>query len=284
MAGQVQRAGTRSGRPSNEEAAQERVTLPRVLLGLFLIEAAAGLYIFLPLVGRRNTGVKFYRLILIVAGCLSIAALAAHARAAGWGAVTMSDLLAVVLTSLVYLILRYPKRLIFRLTTALLAVVFLVATVLAFQSATGAPLLWSIAGGLSALALLGSVNLAMLLGHWYLVVRGMPIEPLKRVTIATLATILVKLLVVAASLVMAARTGSEYPSQFYRIVVSQGIFFWMRVGWGLVASLLLFPMVWGTVKIRSTMAATGILYVQVVAVVIGEVLGGYLASIEHLPL
>jgi hypothetical protein len=255
-----------------------------VLLGLFLIEAAAGLYLFLPLVGRRNSGVKFYRLILIVAGSLALAALAAHARAAGWVVLTMADLGAVVLTSLVYLVLRYPKRLIFRITTALLAISFLAATTLAFQSATGAPLLWSIAGGLSALALLGSVNLAMLLGHWYLVVRGMPIEPLKRLTIATLAAIILKLLVVSASLIMAARSGSDYPSQFYRITVGQGIFFWMRIGWGLVASLLLFPMVWGTVKIRSTMAATGILYVQVVAVVIGEVLGGYLASLEHLPL
>ena len=36
-----------------------------MLLALFLIDAAAGLYLFLPLVGRRNAGVKFYRLILI---------------------------------------------------------------------------------------------------------------------------------------------------------------------------------------------------------------------------
>jgi hypothetical protein len=41
--------------------------------------------------------------------------------------------------------------------------------------------------------------------------------------------------------------------------------------------------VWGTVKIRSTMAATGILYVDVVAVVIGEVLGGWLSAIAHVP-
>jgi len=43
-------------------------------------------------------------------------------------------------------------------------------------------------------------------------------------------------------------------------------------------------MVWGTVKIRSTMAATGILYVDVVAVTIGEVLGAWLATMVHLPL
>src|ERR1700680_513727 len=45
-----------------------------LLLALFLIDLAAGLVLFLPLVGRRNAGVKFYRLILIVAGALTICA------------------------------------------------------------------------------------------------------------------------------------------------------------------------------------------------------------------
>jgi len=56
------------------------------------------------------------------------------------------------------------------------------------------------------------------------------------------------------------------------------------VGWGLLGPLALYPMVWGTVRLRSTMAATGILYVDVVAVVIGEVLGGWLSAVAHIPL
>ena len=70
---------------------------------------------------------------------------------------------------------------------------------------------------------------------------------------------------------------------WHEVAIRQGIFFWMRAGWGLGGPLLLFPMVWGTVKIRSTMAATGILYVDVVAVVIGEVLGAWLSALVHLP-
>ena len=115
----------------------------------------------------------------------------------------------------------------------------------------------------------------MILGHWYLVVRGMAIDPLKRLTIATLATSIVRIAVVAAAL---CATGV-----WNEIAVRQGIFFWMRGGWGLIGPLLLYPMVWGTVRIRSTMAATGILYVDVVAVVIGEVLGGWLSAIAHVP-
>jgi hypothetical protein len=116
------------------------------------------------------------------------------------------------------------------------------------------------------------VNLAMTLGHWYLVVRGMAIDPLKRLTIATLAAAIARVLVVIVACFAADR----------RVLVD--IFFWMRAGWGLAGPLALYPMVWGTVRIRSTMAATGILYVDVVAVVIGEVLGGWLASLVHLPL
>src|SRR5947209_19762346 len=115
----------------------------------------------------------------------------------------------------------------------------------------------------------------MILGHWYLVVRGMGIEPLKRLAIATLVTSIVRVLVVVAALCV---TGV-----WWEIGIRQGIFFWMRAGWGLIGPLLLYPMVWGTVRIRSTMAATGILYVDVVAVIIGEVLGGWLAASAHVP-
>jgi len=239
-----------------------------MLLALFLIDLAAGLVLFLPLVGRRNAGVKFYRLVLIVSGVL--AGGAAVARPLWIDAAVL-----VALTVFVYLMLRYPRRLVFRVPAALLGAAYVVAAVHAWHLATRAPLAWSIAGALTSVALLGSVNLAMMLGHWYLVVRGMPIDPLKRLTHATLAATIARLLVVVAAFVV--------PGTWYAIGLRQGIFFWMRAGWGLMAPLLLYPMVWGTVKIRSTMAATGILYVDVVAVVIGEVLGAWLSAIVHLP-
>ena len=243
-----------------------------MLLALFLIDAAAGLYLFLPLVGRRNAGVKFYRMILIIGGVLALCAALAHAMA-GQPRLAYADGAVAALTVFVYLVLRYPKRLIYRGSAALLGVAYLVAAILAYHAAVRpSHVAWSIAGALASIALLGSVNLAMLLGHWYLVVRGMSIDPLKRLTIATLVAAIVKVLVVVV--VMAA---------FWPPPVLKDIFFWMRAGWGLLGPLALFPMVWGTVKIRSTMAATGILYVDVVAVIIGEVLGGWLSALAHLP-
>jgi len=243
-----------------------------VLLALFLIDLAAGLLAFLPLVGRRNAGVKFYRMMLIISGALAVLAGGAHALARAQE-LAMADAVCVVLTVVVWFVLRYPKRLVYRLTSILTIVAYVVTGVVSWRAATQAPLGWSIAGALSSIAILGSVNLAMILGHWYLVVRGMPIDPLKRLSLATLATTIAKVVVVAAALVFV----------WDDIAIRQGIFFWMRAGWGLIGPLLLFPMVWGTVRIRSTMAATGILYVDVVAVVIGEVLGGWLSAIAHLP-
>lgn len=246
-----------------------------MLLALFLIDLAAGLVLFLPLVGRRNAGVKFYRLVLIIGAALSFFAAAAHVMAHRNGP-AIADAAVVPITVLVYLVLRYPKRLIFKASTVLLAIAYLIAAIWAFDVAVRpAHFVWSIVGALSSAALLGSVNLAMTLGHWYLVVRGMAIDPLRRLTIATLVTSVVKVVVVAASF--------AFGGIAYEIAVRQGIFFWMRAGWGLAGPLLLYPMVWGTVKIRSTMAATGILYVDVVAVVIGEVLGAWLSTIAHLP-
>lgn len=244
-----------------------------MLLALFLIDAAAGLYLFLPLVGRRNAGVKFYRLIFLTGGVMAACAAIAHAMA-NRRDLAIADTVVIALTVLVWLVLRYPKRFIFRASSALLGAAYLAAAVLAYHAAVRpAHLGWSIAGALASTALLGSVNLAMLLGHWYLVVRGMPIDPLKRLTYATLAATILKILVVLVALAAA------WPHP-----VMKDIFFWMRALWGFLGPLALYPLVWGTVKTRSTMAATGILYVEVVAVVIGEVLGGWLSALAHVPL
>ena len=246
-----------------------------MLLALFLLELAAGLYVFLPLVGRRNAGVKFYRLVLLIGVALTAGAAAAHLMA-GRRDLMLADAATIVLSAVVWLLLRYPKRLVYRAAAILLGLTYVAAAVLAYHAAvTPRHIAWSVAGALATIALLGSVNLAMTLGHWYLVVRGMPIEPLKRLTIATLVATIARLLLV----VIAIAAGGV----FHEVAVRQGIFFWMRAGWGLAGPLVLFPMVWGTVKLRSTMAATGILYVDVVAVIIGEVLGGWLSALVHLP-
>ena len=246
-------------------------------LALFLLETAAGLYLFLPLVGRRNAGAKFYRLILVIAATLVFGAAIAHA-AAHRPMLVYGDV-ALLAAQLVFgLVFRFPTRTMYSAAGATLGVAYIVTTIAAWHATvTPSNPFWSVLGALTSIAALGSINLAMILGHWYLVVRGMAIDPLKRLTIATVIAAGAKLIVVATGVLLAGEAQRD-------IMIGQGIFFWMRVGWGLVAPLGLFPMVWGTVRIRSTMAATGILYVDVVAIVIGEVLGNYLSTLFHLPL
>ncbi len=246
-----------------------------MLLALFLISLAAGLYLFLPLVGRRNAGVKFYRLVMIISAALALCAAIAH-WLSGRRDLAVNDCAAIVLTLATWIVLRYPKRAVYWMASTALAISYLGAAVIAYHAAIQPHrLFWSFAGSLTTIALLGSVNLAMTLGHWYLVVRGMPIEPLKRLSAATLISAVAKIIVVFAAVLVG--------GVFHEVAVHHGVFFWMRAGWGLLGPIVLFPMVWGTVRIRSTMAATGILYVDVVAVVIGEVLGGWVSAIVHLP-
>jgi hypothetical protein len=246
-----------------------------LLLAVFLVNLAAGLVLFLPLVGRRNAGPKFYRLTLIIGAALALFASAAHLNTHRRDLAEI-DLAIVVISLAVLATLRYPKRLVFRIPFVILGLTYLAASVAAYDAAMRPPhIAWSVAGALSSIAIIGSIYLAMTLGHWYLVVRGMPIDPLRRLAIATLVATLLRIVVVIAAF--------AFGDLWREIALRQGIFFWMRAGWGLLGPLALFPMVWGTVRIRSTMAATGILYVDVVAVTIGEVLAAWLASIAHLP-
>ena len=62
-----------------------------------------------------------------------------------------------------------------------------------------------------------------------------------------------------------------------------GFFFWSRVPWGFPAPLLLAPFVVKTARMRSNQAATGLLYVAVVFVLVGELLAAYLTLRSGLP-
>ncbi|HUP65536.1 MAG TPA: hypothetical protein VM557_09665 [Thermoanaerobaculia bacterium] len=254
-----------------------------MLLALFLLELAAGTLAFLPLVGRRNSGVKFYRLIILFS--LSLAALAGISHAlAGRRDLAMADGALAISCIAWFIVLRYPKRLVHRLAAIAVGVCVIVIPVVAWHEAIRpASVLWSIAGAMTGAALLGSVNLAMLLGHWYLVVRGMAIEPLLRLVTALIASSVARLLVTLAAIALLAADGWGFDTPLHDLFVRDGLFFWMRVGWGLLFPLALWPMVHGTAKIRSTMAATGILYVDVVGIVIGELLAVNLALSARLP-
>ena len=65
--------------------------------------------------------------------------------------------------------------------------------------------------------------------------------------------------------------------------VTQGIFFWPRLICGIVAPVVLAVMIYRTVQLNHTQAATGLLYVAVVALLFGEFLSKFLLFAVQLP-
>jgi len=124
------------------------------------------------------------------------------------------------------------------------------------------PVLWRLdplAGG----QLLGTTIAAMFLGHWYLNTPTMEVGPLQRLLRLVAEAIVVRAAVCGAGLVALSFHGAELSS-------AQWLMIGLRWASGIVGTLVLTWMAWQTLKIPNTQSATGILYVAVITVFIGE--------------
>lgn len=145
---------------------------------------------------------------------------------------------------------------------------------------------WGFAGPLlsvlvGALAL-GLVSEAMVLGHWYLISPKLPGRPLQELTFLLLAVLAVQgaLLVVNAAI-----PAREVPESAALLAGNLGSnpAFWLRVGVGLLFPLALAYMAWQSSREQSMMSATGLLYIAVGAVFVGEVLARGLLFVTAAP-
>jgi len=143
----------------------------------------------------------------------------------------------------------------------------------------------TVASFLSSAALLGGACTAMVLGHWYLVIPSMQVSHLQRIVKLHMASMVVRVGVVAAAVSLAILTWHPgVGPSFGRYVTSiSGIFFWQRVLFGLAGPAVLSYLTWETAKIRSTQSATGILYIDFFTVVVGEVLAKYILLATRVP-
>ena len=130
----------------------------------------------------------------------------------------------------------------------------------------------SFALGLLAGLILAAVFYAMNLGHWYLNVHGLPLSHLKRAV-----SVLGVFLVLRLLWDLAAGTGTtlvhqgEVQSLWTFMRTLDGLFLWVAVFFGTVFPLASLYFVWGTLKLKNTQSATGILYVTLTAVLIGDI-------------
>jgi hypothetical protein len=125
--------------------------------------------------------------------------------------------------------------------------------------------------------LLGLTTAAMLLGHWYLNSPGMQLAPLRRLLAAVAFAIVLQAVVSAIGLACELRYANELSSHWLLFVL-------LRWSFGLIGAAVLTWMAWATLKIPNTQSATGILYVAVIGVFVGELTGLLLSAESAFPL
>lgn len=151
-----------------------------------------------------------------------------------------------------------------------------VATPGARTAARGSGLLtWldTATGGL----VLGTFLAAMFLGHWYLNHPGMPLAPLKRLIQLLLGAIMARALV--------AGLGVGLRISVAEVPLATEFWLFLSLRWlaGLVGTLAMAGMAWGTLKIPNTQSATGVLYAGVILAFIGELTSQLLSVGQSYP-
>lgn len=146
-----------------------------------------------------------------------------------------------------------------------------------------ATLLYPVSLTTGALAL-GGVAAGMLLGHWYLIDLGLSIEPMRRLfrffvtmTVAHVGVLLVTLLAMAL-------TPGPSTAAVGTLLRDHGALLAARFTLGPLAALGLGWMIHRTLQIPQTMAATGLFYIAILFVMVGEILGRLILFRTSLPL
>ena len=138
---------------------------------------------------------------------------------------------------------------------------------------------------LTSAGMLGAVATGLSLGHWYLIELGLSLDPFKRVFKFYAGTLIVHLgvLILAAGLLLL--VGREPTlAGLSRLWTDHRALLGLRFGLGPLASLPLAYMIWRTLQIPQTMAATGLFYIAILAAVVGEFLGRFILFRTVLPL
>ena len=137
---------------------------------------------------------------------------------------------------------------------------------------------------LTSAGLLGSVMLAMLLGHSYLTSPGLPVSHLHRLTTIVALFLLGRLVVCLGGVdALLFRAGGFAWSDPVFWLSSTVPVFLFRLGIGIVVPAIMAIRIDRFVRVRSTQKATGLLYVALVFVLFGELLASYLLVLTAVP-
>jgi hypothetical protein len=123
---------------------------------------------------------------------------------------------------------------------------------------------------------LGLTMAAMLLGHWYLNAPGMSLEPLRRLLAVAAIAVGFQMLLSGYGVATTWAATSEVSRDWLMFVI-------LRWSFGLCGVLALLWMTWRTLEIPNTQSATGILYVAVIGVFVGELAAALLSANSAVP-
>lgn len=143
---------------------------------------------------------------------------------------------------------------------------------------------YALIGVLSSLVL-GLVTGAMLFGHWYLIDLDMPVDYL-RTFVRVLAIVLVlDVAAMALAIGVVWLGGGTLGAHAVDTLLSSHLeLLAVRIVLGPAALIALTWMCWQTLKIPQTMAATGLLYIAMMAAIVGEMLGRFILFRTAIPL
>ena len=262
------------------------------VLFLFMAHLGIGVAGTLLLVGQA-AGVKFFRFNAGLAAALLLIALAFRPETLAGPGVDVVGLVAlVVATGALLTYWATVGRALSRIrplllwTTLLGGGVALTAQGLSLSAVEMGPVpALTVLSFFSSAAILGGACTAMILGHWYLVLPSMDVSLLQSIVKFHIGSTLLRIAVVVAVVWVALATWESPSGAGYgRYALSiEGVFLWQRLLFGLVAPVVLAFLTWQTAKIRSTQSATGILYVDLFTVIVGELLAKYLFLTTRVP-
>lgn len=136
---------------------------------------------------------------------------------------------------------------------------------------------------LSAL-LLGSVTVGMLIGHWYLIDTGQSLDPFIRIYKFFVVALITQsvFFLLFPPLLYYSGAGSSV-ANLQRLWLNHSTLLIIRLMGGQAAPLVLSWMIWRTLQIPHTMAATGLFYIALLGVFVGEILGRQILTLTSLP-
>lgn len=144
-------------------------------------------------------------------------------------------------------------------------------------------LLYPVSFFLSAL-LLGGVTVGMLIGHWYLIDTGQSIDPFVRIFRFFVISLIVQTIFLSTLPLWLYLLGTANTVLSLQRLWEDHLFLLStRLLVAQVGPLILSYMIWRTLKIPHTMAATGLFYIALLGVFVGEILGRQILALTSLP-